>query len=105
LYSVGDFSETGPGADDNAQDQTMRLASTDVLPRPDQALNWAVHFDLDSDDVSTARVTLNGNPSTMAQFVTTFNGARPGVPGRRPAKVALTGHASQSGSDEHNRDL
>jgi outer membrane protein OmpA-like peptidoglycan-associated protein len=105
LYSVGDFSETGPGAADNAQDQTMRLASTDVLPRPDQALRWDVNFDLDSDDVSKARVTLNGSPSSMGQFVITFNGATAGTPGRRPPKLELVGHASQSGDDTHNLDL
>ncbi len=105
LYSVGDFSETGPGAGDNAQDQTMRLASTDVEPRPDGSLFWEVHFDHDSDDVSTATVTVTGTTSSMAQFVITFNGAVAGTPGRRPAKVELVGHASQSGDDAYNLDL
>ena len=41
----------------------------------------------------------------MAQFVITFNGAVAGTPGRRPAKVELVGHASQSGDDAYNLDL
>jgi outer membrane protein OmpA-like peptidoglycan-associated protein len=105
MSSGGGTAEVDKGDPDVARDQTMLIASTDVLPRPDQMLFWKVQFPFNSDKLEEASVEINGTMSSMAVFITTFNGSLAGTPGGRPAKVELVGHASQSGDDTYNLDL
>ena len=105
LYSHGGFSSTGGGAADNAFDQTMTLASTDVAPRVDgNAMHETVLFAHNSDALDpTATNTID---RVIDRFREAFNPTT-GAPDSRnnPAQVVLEAHASASGEPGYNLGL
>jgi outer membrane protein OmpA-like peptidoglycan-associated protein len=95
----GGFSSTNQGDPDNAFDQTMIVASTDLGPRPDvDFLNHSVLFGHDSDALDGAAT------AELDKFITTFNGAQGDARSVR-MPVTLVGHTSSSGSDAYNKGL
>jgi outer membrane protein OmpA-like peptidoglycan-associated protein len=92
-----------PGDLENAQDQVMNLTSN--LDASGSFLNHFVTFGIDSSAVVGAQAT------TLQQVIDTFKGAeQPGQPGVADTRsiqtpVVLTGHASATGSVEHNQAL
>jgi outer membrane protein OmpA-like peptidoglycan-associated protein len=92
-----------PGQLENAQDQVMNLSSN--LDASSNFLNHRVTFGVNSSAVTGAQAT------SLQQVIDTFKGAeqagRPGVADTRSIQtpVVLTGHASATGSPEHNQIL
>ena len=86
------------GDDDDAHDQTMRLASTTTGPKEVDLLRESVHFGHDSDVLTPpARATLDA-------FIRLFNGAT-GNAAHQEVRVEIVGHASASGSESYNMAL
>jgi outer membrane protein OmpA-like peptidoglycan-associated protein len=93
------FSSTGAGSGANANDQTMTLASTDIGARPDSnVLRTSVSFGINSSTLSADA------KSSLDDWIKTFEGK---VADKRSVNQAvnLDGHASATGSAEHNMTL
>jgi outer membrane protein OmpA-like peptidoglycan-associated protein len=95
----GTFSRTNEGDPNNAFDQSMVVASTDLGQRPDvDFLNHSVWFGHDQDSLDgTATAELD-------KFITTFNGAQADARSVH-MPVTLVGHTSSSGSAGYNQGL
>jgi outer membrane protein OmpA-like peptidoglycan-associated protein len=93
------FSSTSAGAAAEPHDQTMTLASTDIGGRPDfNVLRTSVSFGINSSTLTPAA------KGTLDDWAKTFEGK---VGDKRSINqtVNLEGHASATGTAEHNRTL
>ncbi len=99
LYSYGHYSWAGGGATNDAHDQTMRIASTDIEGRPD---DWTAPITIYFGSGSSA-LTPDGE-SELDSFAATWQGA-PGTDGSNAVDINVEGYASSSGSAARNRRL
>jgi outer membrane protein OmpA-like peptidoglycan-associated protein len=104
LYTHGGFSSTGGGAADDAFDQTMTLASTDIGPRPDtNFLHETVFFGHNSDALdASATATID---RVITRFREAFTPTGTLDPRSQGAEIVLEAHASAPGDDAYNLDL
>ena len=99
LYSFGMFSFCDPGSEHNAHDQSIRISSEDVKPRPDDLLGkTSIHFAEGSATLDAAA------QATLIGWVRTYQGD-PKNPASHAVSVDIEGFASRSGSAKHNQEL
>jgi outer membrane protein OmpA-like peptidoglycan-associated protein len=97
--AVHGFSYTSEGSQADPHDQTMLLASSDVGGRPDSnVLRTSILFDVNS------AVLTAGATGSLDNWIATFNGTV-GDPRSVNQTITVEGHASATGSDEHNTKL
>jgi outer membrane protein OmpA-like peptidoglycan-associated protein len=90
----------GDGDRTNAFDQSMTLGSQDIHPSARPLLRTVpIFFGHDSARVRAAE------RAKIRSFAARWQGAAPGTPGSRPARVELNAMTTASGSEEHNADL
>jgi outer membrane protein OmpA-like peptidoglycan-associated protein len=99
LYSFGMFSFCAAGSEKNAHDQSIRISSADVSPRPDDLLRkTSIHF---ADGSAALDADAQG---TLIRWVRTYQGD-PANPASHAVSIDVEGFASRSGSAKHNQDL
>lgn len=98
LATHGGTAEVSGGVADDAGDQTMLVASTDVNPRHDNFLRRTVHFAHNSAALDgTATATLDSVANIFQEAV--------GDARSNPAQIVLEAHASAPGDPAYNMQL